>query len=35
MNKLYSAEFKRVLINSRAEAMRTGDKLIRAEHFIL
>ena len=35
MNKLYSAEFKRVLIQSRAEAMRTGDKLIRPEHFIL
>lgn len=35
MNKLYSAEFKRVLIQSRAEAMRTGDKLIRAEHFVL
>ena len=35
MKKLYSAEFKRVLIQSRAEAMRTGDKLIRPEHFIL
>ena len=35
MKKIYSAEFKRVLIQSRAEAMRTGDKLIRPEHFIL
>ena len=35
MKKIYSEEFKRVLILSRGEALRTGDKLIRPEHFIL
>ena len=35
MKKIYSDEFKKVLIHSRSEAMKSGDKLIRADHFLL
>lgn len=35
MKKIYSDEFKNVLLHSRSEAMKSGDKLIRVEHFVL
>lgn len=35
MKKIYSDEFKNVLLHSRSEAMKNGDKLIRADHFVL
>ncbi len=35
MKKIYSDEFRSVLLNSRSEAMKNGDKLIRADHFVL
>lgn len=35
MRRTYSEEFKRVLMQSRKEALNIGDKLIRQEHFIL
>lgn len=35
MGKIYSEEFKRVLLHSRNEAMKSGHKVIHLEHFIL
>lgn len=35
MKKIYSDEFKNVLLHSRSEAIKNGDKLIRADHFVL
>ncbi len=35
MRNTYSEEFKRVLVASRTEALRQGNKTIRIEHFIL
>lgn len=35
MRRTYSEEFKRVLMQSRREALSMGDKLIRQEHFVL
>ena len=35
MRRTYSEEFKRVLMQSRKEAISLGDKLIRQEHFVL